>query len=406
MKKHPGIRIDKIPVGGAAGLILAVGVLAILLIGLPVFGLLLLVGLPVGAACGVILYWWRNRSLPSFTATTVVGALYIVCGVLWGLLFFLAALFSGFVILLPGIVMIAVGVGLVRTKKTRTMGQLVGMLLPVILVGSYLIWAWVSIRSPGGSDISKSRALGTEASVVIFSNGNTGTAPGVFYNPLMNPEHELTVRLIEASIQRGEDPDWLMRELASEFPQARGFYLFEPLIDLFTERKSWEVALSMLELWETHRIVPSDRIQAKRGFIYLLSGRLEEARRIHDELIASCKTGEICQVKPREFFDHFGSQFKMPQLIAKSYTSYFQKWIQRELLCSVVVEVDGSISDPRVIKGLGYGRDEAALRELQQWRLAPGTLNGEPIRVQATIEVTFHLPVPEGTPDTPRDTQD
>jgi hypothetical protein len=61
-QQHPGIRIDKIPVSGAAGLIFVIGALSIFLIGVPLIrGLfpILVVGRLVGAG---LLHWWRNQT--------------------------------------------------------------------------------------------------------------------------------------------------------------------------------------------------------------------------------------------------------------------------------------------------------------------------------------------------------
>ena len=61
-KQHPGIRIDKIPVSGAAGLIFVIGALSIFLIGVPLirgFFPIMVVGGIVGAG---LLHWWRNQT--------------------------------------------------------------------------------------------------------------------------------------------------------------------------------------------------------------------------------------------------------------------------------------------------------------------------------------------------------
>ena len=159
------------------------------------------------------------------------------------------------------------------------------------------------------------------------------------------------------------------------------------------DRQHWDLALSLLELWETYRPAAAPGIQGNRGYIYILTGQMEEARRIHDELVSFYTKPEGTFLGPLKFFEHFGTQIKMPRLIFKSTPSYtdaaIKANVQGVILCSVVVEVDGTISNPQVIKGLGHGLDESALREFQQWRFAPGTLNGEPIRVRATIEVTI-----------------
>jgi TonB family protein len=46
----------------------------------------------------------------------------------------------------------------------------------------------------------------------------------------------------------------------------------------------------------------------------------------------------------------------------------------------------------KVIKGLGYGLDEAALEALKRWRFSPALRNGLPVTAIAEIEVPFRLP--------------
>jgi len=63
MKWHPGIRIDKIPVTATiGGLIFAVGIVVLAIIGVPAIRELLLIGIPGGILFAAILYWWRNRT--------------------------------------------------------------------------------------------------------------------------------------------------------------------------------------------------------------------------------------------------------------------------------------------------------------------------------------------------------
>jgi TonB family protein len=59
---------------------------------------------------------------------------------------------------------------------------------------------------------------------------------------------------------------------------------------------------------------------------------------------------------------------------------------------SVTVGADGVPTGLRVVKGLGSGLDETAVECVEQWRFAPGTRNGAPEPVKATIEVNFRLP--------------
>lgn len=61
MKLHPGIRIDKIPVRSAAGLIFVITVLAIFLIGVPATRWFLILGIAGGIVTAAILHFWHNR---------------------------------------------------------------------------------------------------------------------------------------------------------------------------------------------------------------------------------------------------------------------------------------------------------------------------------------------------------
>src|SRR5262245_47976374 len=51
----------------------------------------------------------------------------------------------------------------------------------------------------------------------------------------------------------------------------------------------------------------------------------------------------------------------------------------------------GEIKYTRVLKGLGFGLDEAATASVQEWALSPATRNGAPVEVVAQIDVEFNL---------------
>ena len=60
IEKHAGIRIDRIPVDGAAGLVFVLGMLAIGLLGHPAMKWLLLISLAGGVIGSGILITWRK----------------------------------------------------------------------------------------------------------------------------------------------------------------------------------------------------------------------------------------------------------------------------------------------------------------------------------------------------------
>ncbi len=62
------------------------------------------------------------------------------------------------------------------------------------------------------------------------------------------------------------------------------------------------------------------------------------------------------------------------------------------ILLQAIVRKDGTVDSLKILKGLGYGLDESAINTIAtKWRFQPGTYNGNPVDVQANIEVSFRL---------------
>lgn len=69
-----------------------------------------------------------------------------------------------------------------------------------------------------------------------------------------------------------------------------------------------------------------------------------------------------------------------------------EKEISGRVLVGFIVEKDGSISDVKVVKGIGGGCDEEAVRVVKampQWK--PGKEKGKPVRVSYMMPFTFKL---------------
>ena len=63
---------------------------------------------------------------------------------------------------------------------------------------------------------------------------------------------------------------------------------------------------------------------------------------------------------------------------------------------SFVVEIDGSITHVQLLKGIGYGCDEEALRVVSAMpRWEPGSQSGKPIRVKYNLPVLFGVDYPK-----------
>jgi TonB family protein len=90
-----------------------------------------------------------------------------------------------------------------------------------------------------------------------------------------------------------------------------------------------------------------------------------------------------------------GAGVSQPTLIYKVEPEYSEearkaKW-QGTVQLSLIVETSGKPSNVRVVRALGLGLDQQAIEAVQQWRFKPGLQGGKPVRVIATIDVSFRL---------------
>ncbi|MDF7814210.1 energy transducer TonB [Hymenobacter sp. YC55] len=66
--------------------------------------------------------------------------------------------------------------------------------------------------------------------------------------------------------------------------------------------------------------------------------------------------------------------------------------IEGKVHVQFVVDEEGRLLDPQVVRGLGAGLDEEALRlvRIMPW-WTPGRINGRPVRVAYTLPIVFKL---------------
>ena len=57
----------------------------------------------------------------------------------------------------------------------------------------------------------------------------------------------------------------------------------------------------------------------------------------------------------------------------------------------IVVDAQGNVIDPRVVRPLGLGLDEKALETVRTWKFKPALRNGAPVPVRVIVEVSFRL---------------
>lgn len=66
--------------------------------------------------------------------------------------------------------------------------------------------------------------------------------------------------------------------------------------------------------------------------------------------------------------------------------------IEGKVIVQFIVNEQGQVEDPQVIRGIGGGCDEEALRVVKQAEFKPGkNSSGEPVRVQYTLPITYRL---------------
>lgn len=86
-----------------------------------------------------------------------------------------------------------------------------------------------------------------------------------------------------------------------------------------------------------------------------------------------------------ELLKFIGKSIKYP-VIAQ------ENGIQGRVVCTFVVNRDGSVVDPEVIRGVDPSLDKEALRvvsTMPKWK--PGKQRGKPVRVKYTVPITFRL---------------
>jgi TonB family protein len=68
-----------------------------------------------------------------------------------------------------------------------------------------------------------------------------------------------------------------------------------------------------------------------------------------------------------------------------------QRRVEGEVLLDVIFTADGKVRVLNVVRGLGYGLDEAAQRAVQGLKFTPALRDGRPVDSNATLHVVFQL---------------
>ena len=90
-----------------------------------------------------------------------------------------------------------------------------------------------------------------------------------------------------------------------------------------------------------------------------------------------------------------GGGVSAPALLSKVEPEYSEEArkakYQGTVLLYIEVDPSGRAQNMRVLHSLGLGLDEKAMEAVRKWRFRPGTKDGRPVSVVATVEVNFRL---------------
>ncbi len=90
-----------------------------------------------------------------------------------------------------------------------------------------------------------------------------------------------------------------------------------------------------------------------------------------------------------------GSGIDPPRLLREVKAAYTDEARRANITGDVEMEItirrDGSVSDVRILRGLGGGLNERAAAAVRQWKFAPARLKGTPVDVIVEVSVEFSL---------------
>lgn len=112
---------------------------------------------------------------------------------------------------------------------------------------------------------------------------------------------------------------------------------------------------------------------------------IEEEEIVEEEIFLSVEENPEFPGGPAKLLEYVQKNLKYPMMARESD-------IQGRVFVGFVVEKDGSISNVRVLRGIGGGCDEEAVRVVQSLpKFKPGKQRGNPVRVQYTLPIVFKL---------------
>jgi TonB family protein len=134
------------------------------------------------------------------------------------------------------------------------------------------------------------------------------------------------------------------------------------------------------------RVKKYQRVVNKRGY-----GKIEYPHEPVDESMIIYKTSQLT-TSPKPTYEKPGMRFT--DFVGKNLVyppAAYRQGISGTVELFFVVEPSGRLSNIRIIKGVGGGCNEEAIRLLKMLKWSPGILNGKAVRTEMTLTLTFNL---------------
>jgi TonB family protein len=172
----------------------------------------------------------------------------------------------------------------------------------------------------------------------------------------------------------------LLNESLSKAADAESFYQRAIAIFETAGRETPEYALAM-ELY-AHRLRDQNRIPDATQFE-------ERARLIRSAHVGRRETAQTSNAL------RVGDGVTAPRVASKIEPEYSEEAriakYQGTVVLYIEVGTDGLAHNIQLKRSLGLGLDEKAAEAIGRWRFQPGTKDGLPVTVQATVEINFRL---------------
>ena len=157
-----------------------------------------------------------------------------------------------------------------------------------------------------------------------------------------------------------------------------------------------QYALGML--YAAGKGTPRNDIRAYMWLSLVSEGIQEGAAKQRDLLAARMRPAEIAEaqalVKSWEPAFRPGDNVSAPVVLVHVDPEYPEAArnvsATGSVLLDVIVDSTGDVRDIRVLRGMGWGFEEKAAQAVSRWKFRPGSRNGQPVAVQARVEVAFH----------------